>query len=259
MIKKQKTYRATIDLSETGHARYSIALIWRSMVLLLAITSSACTGQAQPSADIVATVNGQRIEEAEMKREMQRCRALVMQDFINAYQVEDLRHFWTRDFDGNNPLAALRQKALDTLVYLKTQEALFKVHGLWPYTDHDALVSDMHDVNAIRQSMVDQGQVIYGPTLFSPITFYDYHFSNAIIKLKAKLKKGQFNVTDSTLHVHLKEMKKTIFANNDEHFEDLRSRIESHYIDQEYERLITESVRQAEVVINRDKLAHINF
>lgn len=203
------------------------AKLWACIALLC---MAAANGYGQ-SLHMVAMVDDQHIEEAEVKREMVRCRALVMDRFIKTYQLQHLQHFWEKDFNGDKPLAVLRKKALDTLIYIKVQESLFKEYGLWPYHSRAALLEDMEEVNAIRTNMAAAGEVIYGPILFSETSFFDYHFSHATIKAKAKLKQGRFAIYDSTLSD----------------------------IDQEYEKLVKEKIQQARITVNHSHLAAINF
>lgn len=226
----------------------TVLVVWMSL-------AGSLTGYAQ--LNVVATVNDQNIEIEEVKREMLRYQAAVMNTFIKSYQLTDLKNFWTKDFDGKKPLEELRKKALDTLVFIKVQEELFKSKDLWPYLNYAALVNDMKDVNLIRKKMVENNKVIYGPIIFSERTFFDYQFSNAIIKAKDKLKKTRFNVSDSTLLLHLNKMRTGIFANNKESFEELRSRVETNYIDNKYDTLIRHKVSTAIVKINQNVLNKI--
>ena len=219
---------------------------------------SSLTGYGQTSS-IVGSVNQQKTESKEVVREMNRLQAEVMNTFIKNHQLKDLQNFWTKDFDGKNPLQELRKTAIDKLITIKVQEELFKEHNLWPYVNYEALLKDMQEVNVTRDKMVQENKVIYGPVIFSERTFFDYQFSNAIIKVKANLKKSVFDVSDKALLLHLEKMKKGIFANNKESFDDLRSRIETSYIDQEYDKLIQQKRNTAIVKINYDVINQIEF
>ncbi|MDQ8005878.1 MAG: hypothetical protein REI64_13835 [Pedobacter sp.] len=223
---------------------------------MLFISSLAVHGQ---TTNVIGTVDQQTIETAEVKREMLRSQAAVMNIFIKTHQLTDLKNFWKKDFNGISPIDELRKTALENLVKIKVQESLFKNNDLWPYFNHQALIDDMTAVNNIRKKMVEDGKVIYGPIVFSDLTFFDYQFSNAIIKTKDKLKKTLFNVSDSTLLLHLDKMKKGVFANNKESFEELKSRIETSYIDEKYQELVAAKITAAKVKINHSLLKEIHL
>src|SRR5690606_8263974 len=139
------------------------------------------------SQEEIATIDGRDVTRAELDREMQRCRASVNNQIVDKYGVTDMTGFWEREYGGQTPLESIQQSALDTLVVFKVQERLLAERNLWPYKHYSELISDLEKTNEARAKAAKEGAVIYGPISYTERAFFDYRFSNAVIRLKEKL------------------------------------------------------------------------
>nr|WP_294894380.1 hypothetical protein [uncultured Pedobacter sp.] len=170
-----------------------------------------------------------------------------MNELSQQYHLTDLSNFWSRKFDGVKASDILKKKAWDALIKAKVQEQLFNSLNLWPFKNSAELNTEMEKVNAEREKLKTAGKVIYGPVLFTQKSFYNYEFSNAIIKTKDKIFPRP--IAETTLLEHYKKLKKTIYANADYDFEEVKSHIETSFIDEAYEKLVTSKIMQATVTI----------
>jgi hypothetical protein len=127
------------------------------------------TGWVQPATvnrDVVARVNSLPIQKAELLREMSRYRADV---YIHT---------------ATAPENGLKKKAFLSLTTIKIQEALLKKYHLWPYGDYHEFLLTLQQTNQQRRKATNEGKVVYGPIVYDETTFFDYSFSNAVLKLQ---------------------------------------------------------------------------
>src|SRR5690606_8368420 len=119
------------------------------------------------SQEEIATIDGRDVTRAELDREMQRCRASVINQIVDKYGVTDMTGFWEREYGGQTPLEIIQQRALDTLVVFKVQERLLAERNLWPYKHYSELISDLEKTNEARAKAAKEGAVIYGPISYT--------------------------------------------------------------------------------------------
>lgn len=197
--------------------------------------------------EIVGYINNQPVERVELEREIQNNKAGVISQLTQQYKLTDLSNFWSITFDGVKSIDILYKKAWNVLIVAKVQEQLFTAQDLWPYKNTEDLKARMEKINAEREKMKAQGKVIYGPVLFSPKSFYDYEFSNAIIKIKDKLYPRP--IAKTTLLAQFDKMKNTVYAKNNYPFEEVKSRVETAFIDEAYTQLVANKVADASLLV----------
>ena len=211
---------------------------------LLIITATTAIAQTEI---IVGYINNHPVAQAELDREISRHKSEVMNRLTQQYHLNDLSDFWSREFDGIKADDILKKTAWNALGSAIVQEQLVAGYGLWPYKNHKDFILNMEKVNAERQEMKTKGQVIYGPVLFTEQTFYEYKFSNAIIKLKDKLFPKP--IAENLLLNHYEEMQKTVYTNTHYSFAEVRSRVETSFVDQAYNKLIADKLKNAQTTI----------
>lgn len=197
---------------------------------------------------VVMLVNDLEIRRSEIQREMRKYRSKIYQEYAVKYNIKQDSNFWNQSFEGKSPLKDLQQLAIDSLVRQKVQEKLLIDRNLWPYTNYDELIKDMNHQNSLRKQAVANKQVIYGPITFTEQTFFDYQFSNAIIRLHEMMRNKEIIITDQLLITHYNKLKSTIYkGDNSPAFGEVKTRVADHYLTSEYNNLISALVKKADI------------
>ncbi|WP_262249679.1 right-handed parallel beta-helix repeat-containing protein [Parapedobacter soli] len=135
-------------------------------------------------------VNGLPVEMAELKREMSRLRARVIGEFARAHQLTHIDdNFWNTRYDGQRPIDVIRNRALDTLVSIKVQQQLMLEYVLLPDTRYHVMMCDRESVNEHRRKAAESEEVIYGPVHYTESDYFDYLFTNRVLRLQTVLGK----------------------------------------------------------------------
>jgi len=196
-------------------------------------------------------VNGISVAQSELEREIQRSRASVIGGIVKKHNIIDMTGFWERTYEGQKPTDILRQKALDTLVYFKVQEQLLNERNLWRYKNYAELLKDLETINKARTKAKQEGTVIYGPVNYTEQSFFDYQFSNAVIRLKEELVKEKvLQADEDKLKMQFEKMQKTVYK-KDEKMESFRKQIHAAYVEEAYADFISNLARQAKLEQNK--------
>jgi hypothetical protein len=181
----------------------------------------------------VGTVNGIVVTKEEVQREMTRYRAEVI------------------GLIADKALGQLRNKALKALTLIKIQEQMLQKHRLAPYKSYSEFLDHLQRTNALRKEKVANGQIIYGPVEFSEQAFFDYRFSNAIIRLKQQLVAEQLiPITKDRLQAQFSKMQQTVYAEKKFTFNDCYPQVREAYIEACYAELIDSYTKKSVVKIN---------
>lgn len=221
-----------------NHRKRKLLIFTPVLVMLFTIAAAQDKGE-------LAKVNGISVTQKELDREMQRCRSSVISKIIKEYSLNDMTGFWERSYKGHTPLEILKQKALDTLVFLKVQEQLLKERNLWTYNAYAELLEDLEKTNESRNKAEKEAKIIYGPVNYTEQSFFDYQFGNSVIRLKEKLvEDGTLQADEDKLMMQFEKMKKTVYK-KDEKIEDYRKQVHAAYIEETYTMYVNSLVRQA--------------
>lgn len=159
----------------------------------------------------VAKVNGETISSREFKQALIDRSASIYSYFKQKYNADDSENFWTQSFSGEIPIKKARKEALELVTRIKVQQMLAKEKGLLDYTSYQSFLKLLEKENSERKEAVSKGQVIYGPQQYGESEFFNYMFSNTLIKLKEKLEEKELAVSEQ-------EMKAYYNANRDKSF-----------------------------------------
>lgn len=192
-------------------------------------------------------MDGRLLDNRELQREMQRYRSVIFNTYVQELQITNTSNFWNTEFDGITPLKRLEEKALDALKRLKVQENMLKQKNLWPYGTYEDLLKDRIMNNEKRRIAVKKNEVIYGPVEFSERTFFDYQFSNAVIKLKKLMEGKEIPVSEKLLIAYFERKKKDVFAGKEYNSEQVEKQVKAHYIEDRYE-LFVDSLSQRSII-----------
>jgi hypothetical protein len=125
------------------------------------------SSQAAPTdRAIIAHINGLPVEKSELSREMTRYRAGVYAH-------------------GAGHTSQLRTQAFAAIKRIKVTEEELKRNNLWPYQDYQEFLRSFDKTNAERRKAASEGKPVYGPVKYDEITYFDYCFTNAVLKFQS--------------------------------------------------------------------------
>lgn len=168
--------------------------------LLMALAGAGFAAEEETA---VARVNGVPVAAAELRRALREVRAGVLADFSRPQSAAA---------KGEAPAEEMQRRARAKLVRLKVQQGLMREHGIWPEIDHAAFLRTFAAENERRRLALARGEVIYGPRAYTEESYFAYLFSNALIRLKAKLAESELRPTEEELQRYYELKKETEFC-----------------------------------------------
>lgn len=109
----------------------------------------------------------------------------------------------------------LRKMLIDSLVSIKIQQILAKDCGIINAINYTDFLISLDVENKRRHEAKETGTVIFGPIQYSTEVFFDYTFSNMVIKLKDHLTTSQFDLSERKLQEIYHQQKETRFRQPD--------------------------------------------
>lgn len=132
----------------------------------------------------VAHINNRAISVDELKFYMSLEKANTVNYFFQKHKAEVDQKFWNHSFDGEVPIAYLRHAAWDLLQKDQMIKQSGLDHKLIAQADFAAFLTAMEGENKLRQQMIDEHKIVYGPTKFDRRGYYFYYMSQLENKLK---------------------------------------------------------------------------
>ncbi|MFK7694328.1 hypothetical protein [Paenibacillus sp. HJGM_3] len=192
------------------------------IAVMIALTCSAAAAIAVvgyhtlawvvPQQTVIATVDGVPITEQEFRWALDGQRATVIDYFHRTYGAEYDSQFWKTDFNGENPGAMVKKRALDETVVSKLELELAKRYGLIQGTSYDDLLGEMEKENKRRAAAVKAHQPVYGPVRLDESAFMNDYMSKLRNALKEKLSENERKPTGEALRRHYEQLKDTLFV-----------------------------------------------
>lgn len=195
----------------------------------------------------VANINGLPVTTAELKREMQKCRAAIYSQYARLYDISAVKDFWNTDFKGEKPIDALKSKALQNLIEIKVQQQLLEEQGLWLYKNYEIFLTALGQENQQRQQKAQRNEIIYGPLAYTEQTFFEYKFSNALVALKRNLAGDKIVINENLLMAHFEKLKEKGVYSNQKTFATLKQQVKDSYVEEAYRKLIANKVAAVKV------------
>lgn len=161
----------------------------------------ACWGGEDTS--VVARVNGAPITRCELDFSL----AYYRPQFSNVKQTSNLG-------EGDSIGLALRS-VLDKAIDVKLQELLAVEHGLMIDASYENFLIDWAKENVVRQKAKEQNQVVYGPIQFSESAFYQYRFSQVVMRLKESLAVSVFDLSEARIRAWYDSTRENDFRRRD--------------------------------------------
>lgn len=164
-----------------------VPLLLGAFILLLA---GGCGERGSTGGDTVGdgayllTVDGYGVTEEEFLLFLSDQKAATANYFWTQYQVQPDADFWTTAVNGETPLAYAKERALDALVTAKITFIMAAERDILAYQSYDGLLDSMEEENADRARKLENGEVVYGVSQFTPFTYYQYLNQNAGAELE---------------------------------------------------------------------------
>lgn len=159
----------------------------------------------------VVTINGMPVPEDEYKLHLSSSIAITYNYFHHKYGAKDHDDFWTTSYEGEVPLEYVKAKTNEKLIHIKVLQKLAIEEGLIHDFHYDDFLVKWDEDNRRGKATHEAGGIIYGPIKNSIRNYYNYLFSNLVIKLKRKLNQTRFAASDSTLKSYYETIKGEYF------------------------------------------------
>lgn len=169
-----------------------------------------------PGAEKVCDINGEPVTWEEFQLRMNMNRAMIFDYFKKKYNVDYGAGFWTGNHEGEVPLAKIKEQTVQDLVRIKVQQVMARDYGVVRDISFGAFKTNLAEENKRREEAVRNKEVIYGPQQYDMQTYYDYIFSNMVIKLKEEVRDRLLKPTDQDLERFYDTVKEELYKLPDE-------------------------------------------
>ncbi|MDQ0897816.1 peptidylprolyl isomerase [Paenibacillus sp. V4I7] len=163
----------------------------------------------------VFTVNGEPVSKDEFMNVMSGLRANVFSYFVQKYGVTDSAKFWATSFQGEIPIEVLKQKTLDKMKRIKTEQIVMKSNGIASDISYSGFLDKLKAENERRKKAVENKQAIYGPQQFDATGYYEVLHGNRMEELKNKLADKELLSSDEEIKNAYDENKETMYKKID--------------------------------------------
>jgi hypothetical protein len=200
------------------------------------------------------TINQMPIDEREFMLFLNMQRARVVGYFNDTYGISDHPNFWTTTYSGETPIAMAKQLALEELKSVKIQQLLAIENGLLDDSSYATFSNQLTQENARREKAVANKQVIYGPVQYEEWGYYNYLFSNLVIKLKQVLARKESAMTESEARTLYANLKDRLYKKEGGYrpLEEVKDELQARYEEERYQRKVEQLIQKSEISINYD-------
>ena len=193
------------------------AILWAVAITILIVSISISfyikNGSPIHDDNIVGKVNNEPISTKFFIAELDKKRAETYAYFKTKYGADDSANFWTTSYGSEIPLEYAKKNALHECVKIIVQQALAKQEKIVDDIRYEKFIHDRMVENKRRKEAVAENKVIYGPVEYSEDNYFNYVFSNMVIKLKTYLGEKELAPLDS-------ELRKAYEANKNKYKQD---------------------------------------
>ncbi|TNJ63355.1 peptidyl-prolyl cis-trans isomerase [Paenibacillus hemerocallicola] len=188
-----------------------------SAALLLAIviigkSRSSFLGDGERA--VVAMIDGEPVTVAEFRLIMTARRAEIYRYFQQSYNAGDSSQFWTSSYGGEVPLQKLKMAAINESATIKVQQLWAKQEGVVQEIGYPAFLRRWEEENASRAKAASRNLIVYGPTRYEKLPYYDIVFGNLAAELKKKLVPS-IAPSDRELHDYYERHKEELYKKED--------------------------------------------
>ncbi|WP_098741311.1 peptidylprolyl isomerase [Paenibacillus sp. EZ-K15] len=188
-------------------------LLLVSLVVATAIIAVALNMEMRASADeVVLTIDDEPVTVQEFQFFLQQNKAWTTSYFKQKYNADYSEDFWTSAYEGETPLDYARQKTVQDVARIKTEQSLMKQHGIIQDVSYASFLRNLAAENETRQQKIREGQPIYGPQQYGAEPFYSYTQSMNYQRLIDTLvKQTRSSLGDKELKALYEEVKPEYF------------------------------------------------
>jgi hypothetical protein len=222
-------------------------------IIIIATITAALSGNVMGNqSSALLTINQVPIDEREFMLFLNTQRAKVVGYFKDTYGVSDQPNFWTTTYSGETPIEMAKQLALEELKSVKIQQLLAIENWLLDDSSYATFSKQLSQENARRKKAVANKQVIYGPLQYEEWGYYNYLFSNLVIKLKQALAGKESAMSESEARTLYASLKDQLYKKEGGYrpFEDVKDDLQARYEEDRYQRKVEQLIQQAVVSIN---------
>lgn len=164
------------------------------------------------NANTAFSIGKYNVSDREFEAFLQNNKALTTSYFKRTYNADYGKSFWTSSFNGENPLAYAKQKALDELTKVKIEQIIMKENGIVSDISYEAFLKSYEQENKDRAKKLANKQPIYGPQKYGLAEYYSYYHSMNVQKLIDKwTKEAQRTLSDGELKSYYDKVKEPYF------------------------------------------------
>lgn len=185
------------------------------LIIFFLVTISTFSQPLVFDTTLVATIDGEPICAGEFNLISRKYKSIVIQEFRNNYNLNYDNQFWENHAYGISPAETLHKKTLEAIVQLKVQQLLAKKLGIVQDISFDGFIRTYELENKTRLEAKQNNKVIFGPTQYTQEVYYDYVFSNLVVKIKNRLKNKDLKISESTLKSIYERDKDSLYRMND--------------------------------------------
>jgi len=167
--------------------------------------------QHSPVDSLIATVDSDGITAQELKLCEQKFKTSVILEYKTMFNLNYDENFWDNTSVGESPAQLLRKKALNEAIEIKIQQQLTREIGLIKDISYKAFLEDYKNENQRRKVDIINHKVIYGPTQLSEENYFNYLFSNVVLRLKQELYRRKFNHSEAQLRLLYENEKDSLY------------------------------------------------
>lgn len=172
--------------------------------------------------DVVAYVDGEKIETREFIMIASRKKAEVVGYFAGKYACEYADSFWNTNFNGEIPSEMLKEKVMEELLPLKIQQKLAVEYDLMKSCNYSDFLIRLNKENTERKRKKEKSDIVYGVSEYSEETFYFDENAKMIIALK--------DLWEDEQDIKEEELKKYYEAIKEDYYKELPSGVLTMYI-----------------------------
>ncbi|WP_127595031.1 peptidylprolyl isomerase [Paenibacillus lautus] len=193
-------------------ARTFILLLF-SLVVATVMIAVVLNMEMRASAhEVVLTIDDEPVTVQEFQFFLRQNKAWTTSYFKQKYNADYSEDFWTSAYEGETPLDYARQKTVQDVTRIKTEQSLMKQHGIIQDGSYASFLRDLAAENETRQEKIREGQPIYGPQQYGADSFYSYTLSMNYQRLIDTLVKQTRNsLGDEELKALYEEVKPDYF------------------------------------------------
>ncbi|SFH00054.1 hypothetical protein [Pedobacter insulae] len=136
---------------------------------------------------LIATVNGYPLHLKELQYEMSNQRTRVYAYFAAKCDLGETALDWTKRYHGEVPLEVLKKRALEQAVAIKVQQIEMKKHGIDVAINYEQFVRKYEEATLKRKEAIKNGDIVFGPPIYTAQNYFNYVFSNQLNALKVTL------------------------------------------------------------------------